>query len=325
MAQILPWQQQNWALLNQYLIQDKIPQALLIKGAKGLGKKTLALSFAKTLLCINRLETGHSCEQCSRCKLFSAQTHPDFISLSPKEDGQLISIDMIRQLKLTMALKPQFEHYRVILINPANKLNHAAANAFLKCLEEPNERTCILLLTESLSRLPATILSRCQTMSVIAPTLAVAKTWLAEQHVIKNSELLLTLAHGAPLLAQAYAEMNILPLRQQCFNDWIKVVNLQINPIQIAEKWHKQATATLILWLMSWVADMIKYCYQIPIIYLHNPDFQADLQPLAHSINLKKMDQFYDYLQQRQQQLDTPINQQLMFEELLVLGTQLRL
>ena len=320
---IFPWHQNSWDLFNQYLIQNRVPQALLINGAKGLGKQSLAYSFAKTLLCNQRLSTAQSCGQCSRCKLFNAKTHPDFIDLSPKEDSKIIGIESIRELIIKLALKPQFENYRVVLVNPADQLNKAAANAFLKCLEEPNERTCIILLTESLSKLPATILSRCQKMTLAKPKREIAEAWLAEQQVIQNNVLLLNLAQNAPLLAKEYAEKNILPLRQQCFSDWLTIANGQVNPIEIAEKWHKQQVSLIIFWLISWSVDLIKCFYQTPAINLYNPDLQVSLQTLVNQLKLKDIYYFYDKLLQSKQRMDSQINGQLMFEELLILWAQL--
>ncbi len=320
---MLPWHQVNWSLFNQYLRQDRVPQALLIKGIKGLGKQQLACDFANSLLCSHRLPTGHACKQCSRCKLFKAQTHPDFMTLSPKEDGKIIGVDAIRELIFKLELKPQFETYRVVLINPADKLNKAAANAFLKCLEEPNERTCVILLTEISSKLPATILSRCQKIIVLKPDRAMAKIWLQTQNITEHHDLLLNLAQGAPLLARDYAHAAILPLRQQCFTEWLKIANFQANPIEIAEKWYKQQHEIIILWLIVWVVDLIKCCYQTQAINLYNPDLQISLQELAGRLNLRQVYHFYDSLLQSRRKLDTQINKQLMLEEILIKWLQL--
>ena len=60
-------------------------------------------------------------------------------------------------------------------------MNNAAANAFLKCLEEPTERTVILLITDKPARLPATIVSRCQKLAVAKPDKDIVAAWLNQQ------------------------------------------------------------------------------------------------------------------------------------------------
>ncbi|NOQ34839.1 MAG: DNA polymerase III subunit delta' [Methylococcaceae bacterium] len=322
MDEFFPWQQANWELFNRYLNQQRVPQALLINGSKGLGKQSLATQFAKSLLCSSRLTTGQGCGHCNSCKLFRAETHPDFITITPEEEGKVIGIDAIRALIIKLALKPQFDSYRVVLINPADKLNNASANAFLKCLEEPNERTCMILLTESTAKLPATILSRCQKMLVTKPDMQTAQAWLNTQQ-ITNAEILLNLAQGAPLLAKDYAAAGTLPMRQQCFNDWINIAHNKANPIEIAEQWHKQQLSAIIFWMIAWVVDMIKCTHRTEAANRYNPDLETALQELAAKLNLKDLYRFYDALLQSKQKLDTSINKQLMFEELLILWSQL--
>ncbi|MGR9012642.1 MAG: DNA polymerase III subunit delta', partial [Gammaproteobacteria bacterium] len=151
---LLPWQQSNWEHLHSYIAQKRIPQALLISGNKGLGKQQLANQFAVALLCKTPQTNGIACGHCSSCLLVNADTHPDCIQIQPEELGKGIGIGQIRSLITRLTLKPQFETQRVVIVNPADKMNNAAANAFLKCLEEPTERTSIVLITEKPAKLP---------------------------------------------------------------------------------------------------------------------------------------------------------------------------
>lgn len=320
---ILPWQQNNWEHLANYINQQRIPQGLLITGCKGLGKYLLATQFAQSLLCTARLENGLFCGHCNSCLLFKVNTHPDFMLVTPEEDKKIIGIDAIRQLITKLTLKPQFESHRVVLINPADQLNNAAANGFLKCLEEPNERTCIVLLTEKPTKLPATILSRCQKMPVAVPNAEVAKVWLATQKISENADVLLSLAQGAPLLAKEYAHGDIIKTRLHCFNDWLKIAKSELNPIVVAEQWHKQDISQLIFWQMSWITDMIKCRYTPETNNLYHADLKYSLQELALRLNLKKLYKFYDLLLSSQQKIETQINKQLMFEEILIQWTKL--
>ncbi|MCK5897659.1 MAG: DNA polymerase III subunit delta' [Methylococcales bacterium] len=321
--EILPWHKDQWQILNQYFQQNRIPQALMIKGTRGLGKQALAYQFAKALLCPHRSKTGESCQQCNSCKLFKAETHPDCLSLIPKDTGKIIGIDAVRTLIEKLSLKPQFEMMRVVLIYPADKLNNAAANAFLKCLEEPNERTCLILITENSAKLPATILSRCQKMTLIKPDTQSALNWLHEQQITDQTQTLLNLAQGAPLLAKTYFEEDTLSLRENCFMDWMALSNQQKNPIEIAEQWVKHPITTVLNWLISWVVDLIKCHYQAPIKQLSNPDYQPDFQDLVPRLDVKEIHHFYQYLLKRQQDQDTQINLQIMFEALFILWSQL--
>ncbi|MCK5872286.1 MAG: DNA polymerase III subunit delta', partial [Methylococcales bacterium] len=248
---------------------------------------------------------------------------PDCLSLAPKELGKNIGIDAVRLLIEKLSLKPQFEMMRVVLIYSADKLNNAAANAFLKCLEEPNERTCFILITENSAKLPATILSRCQKMTLIKPETQTALNWLYAQQITEKADILLNLAQGAPLLAKTYFEEDVLTLRETCFKDWLALSNQQKNPIEIAEQWAKQSMTTVLNWLISWVSDLIKCAYQVSTIYLSNPDYQGAFQNLLPRLNIKKTHHFYQYLLKRQQDQDSHVNLQILWEALFVLWSQL--
>lgn len=320
---LLPWQQHQWEHLCSYIAQKRVPQALLITGNKGLGKQQLAHQFATALLCATPQASGTACGHCSSCLLVNADTHPDFIQIQPEEPGKGIGIGQIRSLISRLTLKPQFETQRVVIVNPADKMNNAAANAFLKCLEEPTERTSIILITEKPAKLPATIISRCQKLAVVTPDKDVAVKWLAEimqcdAATNKALQLNVSLAQGAPLLAREYANDQILALRNECFDTWIAIAKQLKSPVIIAEDWHKLPASPLIFWMTSWVIDLIKCFYQTKVANLYNPDLNEQIQELSRRLELKGLYKLYDLLLSARQRLDTQINKQLLFEEILI-------
>ncbi len=323
MITTLPWQQSHWAHLHSYILQQRVPQALLITGSKGIGKLQLAEQFAAALLCEQRQADSHACGRCHSCLLLKAQTHPDFMLVQPEEGKTTIAIDQIRSLITKLTLKPQFDRYRVVILNPADKLNNAAANAFLKCLEEPNERTILVLISDRQSKLPSTILSRCQKLAIAMPDKATVLAWLKSQKIQHDAAVLLGLAQGAPLLALSYAKEGIVAQRNECFKHWLAVAKRQSHPVLIAEQWLKLPEAPLLFWLTSWVVDLIKCAYQSHAEHLYNPDLQSPLQNLTQQLPLKGLYQLYDLLLLSRGRLDTPINKQSLFEEILIQWSEL--
>lgn len=316
-----PWQQPNWAHLQQYIRQGRIPQALLMTGKKGVGKQQLAQQFANALVCQQPQADALSCGTCPSCVLFTAGNHPDIMAIQPEESSKNIGIDQIRRLISRLGLKPQFEKYRVVLINPADAMNTAAANAFLKCLEEPTERTVILLLTDKPGKLPATISSRCQKLAITNADTATSSAWLKQQNPgISDSDtsILLALAQNAPLLALTYAQQNTLKQRNDCFQAWQAIAKQQAHPIIVAETWQNLPETSLLLWLTSWVMDTIKCAYQSSAAHLSNPDLHKAMQTLAQGLELKKLFALYDLLLLSRQRLDTTVNKQVLFEEILI-------
>ena len=144
--------------LQGALIQDRIPHAFLFHGLEGIGKRTMAGTFAKALNC---LENRHdSCDICSSCRKVDHNNHLDIIVLEP--EGQYIKIQAIRNLQERLKFKPWEGKKRICIIDSADRMNDAAANALLKTLEEPPAANILILISALPSQLPATILSRCQ-------------------------------------------------------------------------------------------------------------------------------------------------------------------
>ncbi len=316
-----PWLKHSSQQLHSYINQNRIPQALLITGNKGLGKQQLASYFSKTLLCTTPLSNGMFCGVCQSCILFNAKTHPDFFFLEPEEAGKDIGIAVIRQLITKLALKPQLEGHRVVVINPADNLNKNSANAFLKYLEEPTERTSLILISEKPSKLLATIKSRCQKISLSIPDETTVKTWCEQQGIVKNIELLLNLAQGAPLLAKQFSQSELLKLRVECFASWNKMTKLDPDFVALAEQWIKLDKVNmdlLLFWIISWVSDMVKLTYHKQATNIYNPDIAKDLQEMAIKLNLKDLYKYYDFLLLSRKGLDSQLNKQLIIEEILI-------
>lgn len=136
------------------------PQAILIVGAPGAGKRTLARALARAWLCLQRTSEG-ACEHCkSCCKWSTEETHPDLRVLRPSPDQ--IKIESVREARQWMQFAPTVAPFRFVLIEEANRLNPAAANALLKTLEEPPPRYHFLLTSPASDLLMPTLLSRCQ-------------------------------------------------------------------------------------------------------------------------------------------------------------------
>ncbi len=317
-GRLLPWHHKNWQLLSSYIQQKRIPQALLFIGAKGLGKYQLVQQFAFSLLCSKPMENGLSCGKCNSCLLIQAETHPDLIFIKPDEDKTAISINQIRQLIANAYLKPQFDSYRVAIVNPAEAMTPSAANAFLKCLEEPNERTIFALITDKPSKLPVTIISRCQKIKSTFPHREMVFNWLQGQGIDNNQETLISLLKDSILTTGQVTDTVLLKQRLDCFSEWLAIARNHGHPAMISEKWQKLPETDLLNWLISWVADLIKCTITGNQKQLCNQDLSTPLYEMAQRLNLQKLYKFYDLLIASRQRLGMQINIQMMFEEILV-------
>ncbi len=121
--------------------------------------------------------------------------------IRPIEESTQIRIEQVRELASELTLTAHQGGYKVGILSPADSMNRFAANALLKTLEEPPAGTLLILVATQPSRLPATILSRCQRVRVRAPERAEAVAWLEATRGPGDWERVLAVLGTAPLLA----------------------------------------------------------------------------------------------------------------------------
>jgi len=235
-----PWHEAHWQRLQSRLAREALPHALLLCGPAGLGKRAFLARFVRGLLC-ERPREGEACGQCRACLLLDAGTHPDFVTISYglRKDGvqrKEIVVDQIRELSARLAMASQFGGWQVVVIDPADAMNAAAANALLKTLEEPSPQTLLLLVADAPWRLPQTIRSRCQRIEFQLPSSDEALSWLAA-HGVADPAGALEAAGGNPGLAQAWAEQGALARRQAVRKDLAALAAGRVEPMEVARRW----------------------------------------------------------------------------------------
>ncbi len=318
MSEALAWLAPAFANLDRLRQAGQLPHALLISGPAGIGKQLLAEEFARLLLCETPVDDSQACGQCHACHLFASGAHPDILHIQPQEEAKEIKIAQIRELIEKLALARHYARHRVILIQPADRLNTAAANSLLKTLEEPPENTLIILISATPSRLPATIRSRCQTLKLPVPVPEQCLAWLESRLPdTSQTQTLLALAAGAPLKALEMAENSQLEQRQAMLKAWLALPAGQGDPVKLAANWVKTDTELTIYWVYSWICDLIRLQIS-PGTRLFNPDVKAPLQKLAQALDLSKLYTLLDQVQEGRRLLNTAVNVQSILEGILL-------
>lgn len=146
-----------------------VPSALMLAGISGTGKKLVGRELVRTILCerFNPVGSGDEpisyggCGACEACRLFDGGNHADFhqIDFGDKDAGR---VESVRELLCDLSLNSFAGRARVAFIDNAEQMSLQAANILLKSLEEPRPNSYFILVCSSPSRLPATLLSRCQ-------------------------------------------------------------------------------------------------------------------------------------------------------------------
>lgn len=145
--------------LKNAITANKLAQAYLFCGPRGVGKTTCARIFAKTINCLNPTKDHEACNQCESCVAFNEQRSYNIMEMDAASNN---SVDDIRALIDQVRIPPQIGKYKVYIIDEVHMLSTSAFNSFLKTLEEPPSHAVFILATTEKHKVIPTILSRCQ-------------------------------------------------------------------------------------------------------------------------------------------------------------------
>ncbi|MFM2083750.1 MAG: hypothetical protein RLY95_568 [Pseudomonadota bacterium] len=208
--------------------------AWLVTGTAGLGQFELAMAMASSWLCeaitASQATSNKACGKCDACHMVRAKSHPDLAVLLPetlslelgwpldektqadlddkkRKPSKQIKLEAVQDLISFVQRTSSRGKGLVVVIYPAEAMNHIAANALLKSLEEPAGNTRFVLATEDSAALLPTIRSRCQSFVLTSPEVNLAVAWLESEGVTaKDASSWLKAAGGQPQTALAMSQ-----------------------------------------------------------------------------------------------------------------------
>ncbi|WP_172955052.1 DNA polymerase III subunit delta' [Sterolibacterium denitrificans] len=334
---------------------DKLPHALLLAGPAGLGKQAFAMAMAARLLCEAPLAQGEAgalaCGCCSSCNWLATGNHPDFRLVQPEaaeeagmDEGEQeasaasgakkakpktarvasgpIRIDQIRGLADFVFIGSHRHGRRVVILNPAEAMNPAAANALLKILEEPPASICFILVSDSWRKLLPTIRSRCRIVVFGRPTPALAASWLQAEGV-EDVGSLLQLTGGAPLLARDWAQQAVLTNYRKALEPLLLTQDGPVDPVSMAAKWGEllKADSTfdlpqLVDIVQKWVMDLTQVALAGSLRYHLEPAWRDRLEALTKRSNATALLGCDRDLRRIRAVARHPLNTQLFLEDM---------
>lgn len=341
-----------WAQLQRARQDGRLPHALLLTGPAGIGKLDFAEVVAASLLCDSPGNDGIACGTCTSCTWHTSGNHPDFRRLRPEayedeivveDDGKAaaktdrkkseqIRIDQVRALESFIQVGSH-RGRRVILIEPAEAMNEATANALLKSLEEPPEGVHFLLVSHAAERLLPTVRSRTRAVPMRTPEPSIALAQLKAMGIPPQEGALwlnrcagalryaLALARAAKKHAdasdEATAEVAILEalLAQLPLGE-------RLDPLALARSCETLIKgdqsglrlAQLIDWLQRWTLDL--QLVRLGSTAKTFPELQATFEKLTSHINDEALARFPEVLLEARRLSTHPLNIRLFLESL---------
>ena len=307
-------------------LRARWPHALLIHGPEGVGKRALALHFARALLCEAPAADGSACGKCPGCHYVGVGQHPDLRiveAVDVDDDGiatptEFIKIEAIRNLTQWSQRTSHRGGAKVAVIAPAERMNVPTANALLKTLEEPPPRTYLLLVSHQPGRLLPTIASRCQRHAVALPSREAALAWLRTQRVGEAARLL-DQAGGAPLVALGEREL------QAERGAWLAALEhpQTLSPVALAARLElggreqrRDRLAAAIDWLIAWTADLARVAAGGQAA--RNADRASALATLSARVARLALFRYHRQLLQQRALIGHPLQPRLVAEALLI-------
>ncbi|MBV8974151.1 MAG: DNA polymerase III subunit delta' [Sinobacteraceae bacterium] len=234
----------------------RMPHALLIHEAPGTGGEWLATWAAALVLC----EHGSAapCGACGGCRRVAAATHPDVTWLRPQEDSRQVRIEQVRELSAELALTSHAGGHKVGIISPADALNRFAANALLKTLEEPPARTLLILVASEPSRLPPTVLSRCQRIRIHAPARAESVAWLTAARGKADWDAALDTVGEAPMQLADADPGELAAVGADTRGTLDALAAGRTDPVAAAERWTRSQLPLRLLCFENWLTERIR-------------------------------------------------------------------
>lgn len=258
-SRLLPWLAPALAQLDAARRAGSLGHGWLISGPAGVGKLNFALVLARRLFGDDRepaVLDAVAALAAMAARHEPADRHPDLHWLYPEEDKETISVDQVRTVIEEFALTAHRGAAKIIVLEPAEGLTTAAANALLKTLEEPTPRGYLFLLSSQPGRLPATVRSRCQHLALRVPDTESVARWLG---VAPAVVLDARRAVGAsPLQLAAAIQADGLSLFNKLEDDLAGVSQDKIDPQAVASAWAKGDTELALSWLRRRIHEELR-------------------------------------------------------------------
>lgn len=275
-----PWQTRLWSSLVHATRSKQLAHAWLFSGVRGLGKRDCAEAFAAYLVCTQ--PSDKACGRCSACIQSQEAVHPNVYRLEPDEGKTSIAVASVREATAWLAQTGHAQSHKVVIVDGADQLNAAAANALLKSLEEPPGLSCWLLLDHQSRPLLPTVLSRVQSCPMALEDPAPALTWLKTRLGSVDYDVTVALdAMGrAPLRLLREDVTAFFQLRDRLLQSLLQLAFASVDAVALSERMLKHDLMPIIVCWQALLRDVL--CQKMGAVHcIQHKDARASFERLA--------------------------------------------
>jgi len=327
------------AVLKRMLVSDRLPGAMLFTGEEGIGKKLFALEVARALNC-RTPKDGEACGVCSSCvriRKLNYPTrddadewtqiiwtdHPDVgLVVAPK---RVLRVEQMRQIEKEANFRPFEGKARVFLIDEADKLNDASANALLKVLEEPPRTSHLILITARPAMLLPTILSRCQMIRFSPLTPAEIESHLVKTDLDAKTARLRARAAGGSMGRAVSGDLVTFTSQRKAM---LKVLNAlvlsndraqllrsaeQLNEAQYKDEFEERLDVLETLIRDAWMLSL-----GVESARIVNEDLAAELREIAQKMDPSRAGDWILQIEDLREQLIVNVNRKVTTDSLFL-------
>lgn len=299
----------------------KISHAYIIHGEEGMGKKSLALAFAKTLQCIEK--NNHPCNRCKSCMQADSGNQPDILWTTHEKAS--IGVDDIRtQVNADIQIKPYQSPYKIYIIDDGDKMTENAQNALLKTIEEPPEYAIIFLLACSTQNLLPTILSRSVVLNLKPIDLQIIKEYLMSEFQIPDymAEIAAGFSGGNVGKAIKYANSEDFERKKEDILHILRYIDeMELHEIVSGIKTiseNKTSIYDYIDLIMLWFRDVLMLkATNDPSILLFKDEFQV-IKRQANIRRYDEIDNIINSMEEAKAKLKANVNLDITIELMLL-------
>ena len=327
--QVYPWNQALWLRLTK---DTQAPQALLLSGIKGLGKRQLAIQYASFLLNADDIFYHGNHPDCHVLKaeneLLEGHLLSDYArryieaTKGKAKPKTIITVAQVRKMIGQITQHSQLAGQKVIIIDGADRMNTNAANALLKTLEEPVSKTTFILACDAIENLPATIKSRCVVIPMRAPDVEIGLHWLNQQTDDAAISSYLSMAGRAPLTALELSKTEKITTIREVFTSLNSLMAGNNAPLDTAKDWQKFPAREVVDMLQKLIIDAFKLSTLNAVSdAASNHDLffpvQRDwVEKIAKNTNIVALSNTLNDVTEAKRLLDTPADDKLIVESL---------